>query len=122
MELTRGQALELHRKMWRDMQKKLGDNPSFIARLRFKDEWWEENGFVNVDTNCFLCEYSIQHKTDRRFCSCLIDWKPLTGTSYCMNGKDNSSDYRDAPISKILELPEREACGSDNKSEEENVD
>lgn len=106
-KLTKEKALEFHRQMWSDMQEKLGDNPSFLARLNFKEKWCEENGFVNVDTNCFLCEYSIQHRTDHLSCNCLIDWKPLTGKNYCMNTKDNGSDYRDAPISKILALSEK---------------
>lgn len=106
-ELTKEKALKLHRQMWSDMQKKLGDYPLYRARLEFKKKWCEENNFFNINADCFLCEYSIQHKADPLFCNCLIDWKPLTGKNYCMNGKDNGSDYRDAPISKILELPER---------------
>lgn len=124
-KLTRERALKLHRQMWSDMQEKLGNNPSFLARLNFKEEWCKENGFVNIDTNCFLCEYSIQHKVDHLSCNCLIDWKPLTGKNYCMNAKNDVYDYRDAPISEILELPERkikEVYGSNNESEEENVD
>lgn len=107
-KLTREQALKFHRQMWSDMQRELGDNPSFRARLEFKEEWCKDNGFVNIDTNCFLCEYSIQHKVDPLFCNCLIDWKPLTGRNYCMNEKNDVYDYRDAPISEILRLPERE--------------
>lgn len=33
MELTREQALRLHRRMWTDMQQEQGDNPnSFVGR------------------------------------------------------------------------------------------
>lgn len=111
MELTREKALELHRQMWSDMQKELGDNPSTYERQVFKATWCIKHGFNNIYADCFLCEYDTQHiPTDSLHCKCLIDWKPLTNTSFCNGHTDNGEfiGYENAPISKILELPERE--------------
>ena len=36
MILTREQALEYHRQMWRDMQKDLGDRPDWDDRMFYK--------------------------------------------------------------------------------------
>ena len=109
MDLTREQALKLHREMWGDMQKKLGDNPPFIARLRFKLEWCENTGFVNIRASCFLCEFDKHHSTSDRKCNCPIDWRPLTKTSFCDGYVDDKYiGYGNAPISAILALPESE--------------
>ena len=47
-KLTKEKALKLHRQMWEDMQKELGDNPSYFERLDFKHEWCKKHGFVDV--------------------------------------------------------------------------
>ena len=58
MKLTREKALELHRKMWSDMRKELGDNPTVADRTIFKmnwcEKWCEENGFEDVINDCFF--------------------------------------------------------------------
>ena len=99
MKLTREDALNLHRQMWSDMQKKLGDNPSEGARVKFKQQWCKEH-FPGecVATNCFLCEY-VFNNLDCSCSACLIDWpyKTCYGQDY----------YYAAPISEILALPER---------------
>lgn len=107
-KLTKEQALKFHRQMWSDMKEELGENPSFGARLDFKEKWCIDNCFVDVDTNCFLCEYAIQHNTiDPSSCNCLINWEPLTGRGSCTRVESGGYSYANAPISKILELPER---------------
>ena len=106
-KLTKEQALKFHRQMWSDMKKELGNNPSSKARQKFKEEWCKDNGFVDIAGDCFLCEYVIQHNTDPFSCNCLIDWKPLTGGSFCTRVGNGGYSYKDAPINKILELPER---------------
>lgn len=110
--LTRERALELHRKMWTDMQIKLGDSPSYSSRLRFRQDWCREHGFEDVDCSCFLCEYSEQTGS---WCAgeCLIDWSSLADdpNEYirCTDGYKNGHGaiYEVALISEILALPER---------------
>lgn len=110
-KLTRERALELHRKMWTDMQTELGDNPSPIARFEFKRDWCKEHGFEDVDCSCFLCEYSEQNGL---WCGgeCLIDWSSLADDpsdfTRCTDEYIDGGDiYKVAPISEILALPER---------------
>lgn len=99
MKLTREDALNLHRQMWGDMQKELGDTPRAGARVRFKRQWCKEHfPGESVATSCFICEY-VLNNLDCSCGACIIDWP-------C--GKCYSQDYYyDAPISEILALPER---------------
>lgn len=97
MVLTREGALELHRQMWSDMQKTIGDNPMPWKRVHFKENWINEH-FPNaeISNNCFLCEYVGNE--DLSCCNCPIKWP----NGYCGNY------YLVESISKILALPERE--------------
>lgn len=111
MDLTREEALKLHRQMWADMQKELGDNPDGLIREAFKDGWCRGHGFENVKNDCFLCEYS--HDKSLWFCHhCPVKWPTQYGT--CISGfledgtKLGGDYYQIAPISVILALPERE--------------
>lgn len=117
VELMREEALRLHRKMWTDMQKELGDCPTTVDRLVFKREWVKKHGYANVLYNCFLCEYAASNEDDRG-CYCLlcpIDWSPLSAnrSSWCTSSYrqakscHNDSIHGNAPISEILTLPER---------------
>ena len=98
MELTREEALKYHRQMWEDMQKELGDEPIGRARILFKEKWISEHfPGEKICNDCFLCEFT----TDRRCCmDCPIEWD----YGWCEKGERN---WRNAPISKILALPER---------------
>ena len=113
MELTREKSLELHRKMWSDMQRELGDNPTIADRTIFKmnwcEKWCEENGFVEVKNNCFLCDYAKTCK------ECPIDWSKAEDivvdgevASCTYSYKDVGFYYTSAPIPLILAIPERE--------------
>ena len=108
MELTRERALELHRQMWSDMQKELGDNAYGVDRIFYKEEWCEKH-FPNerIANDCFLCEYAQENK--KRNCNiCPIKWATENNedatTVYCCY----DDYYYHAPISEILALPERE--------------
>lgn len=106
-ELTREEAIILHREMWADMQAELGDNPSYQERVEFKGKWVDEH-FPNerVNSDCFLCEYA-QHVTKDSFTrcrNCPIAWN----SGLFPNCKSDGADYRYSPISVILALPERE--------------
>lgn len=97
MVLTRERALELHRKMWSDMQKTLGDNPMPGKRVCFKENWIKEH-FPNAEiiNNCFLCEYVENETLNCRRCP--IEWPGAFCGTYHLT----------EPISKILALPEGE--------------
>lgn len=100
MELTKGQALELHWQMWTDMQTELGDNPSFAQRQSFK-AWWCNKHFPeeHIESNCFLCEYCDDCD------DCPIKWDDDEQYDHCNGHRVN---YEHSPISVILALPERE--------------
>ena len=109
MELTREKALELHRQMWTDMQKDLGDEPLREQRFGYKKDWIKKHfpELVADDcgdlirNNCFLCEYADE---GYGWCECLIDWPQ----GRCEDAYDEIGDWRYMPISKLLALPERE--------------
>ena len=73
MELTKKQAIELHRELW-DW---LYHHPS-----KQKWEWseWKNNGgnFPSVESDCFLCEYELTRSNCK---NCLLLW-PL---DHCFN-------------------------------------
>lgn len=97
MKLTRERALELHRQMWSDMQKTLGDDPVVWKRINFKDAWINEH-FPNavICNNCFLCEYVENENLGCRRCP--IKWP----YGFC------GTYHLTEPISEILALPEGE--------------
>ena len=104
MKLTREQALRLHRQMWTDMQKELGDNPTFDERAAFKLRWCFQH-FPNekIDNDCFLCEYIYKYNDDCDYCP--IKWDNDKDRDWC-GGRGVTYGY--SPISVILALPERE--------------
>ena len=106
MKLTKEQALELHRRMWSDMQNILGDCPHSDKREDYKIEWCRDC-FLNesISSYCFLCEYDDQF--DDRFCAhCPIDWSNGgEDDDSCIRGRFT---YTMSPISDILALPVRE--------------
>ena len=127
--LTRETALNLHRQMWADMLIKLGNNPDGLARTMFKLDWIRTHGYKDVECNCFLCEYDYQQRRrGDEWCDfCPIDWSSLSageeddllslpgeevascGDRYIYGNPDSyESIWRSAPISEILNLPEKE--------------
>lgn len=111
MDLTREEALKLHRQMWTDMQNDLGDAPDIKDRETYKDDWCNKHGFRNVKNSCFLCEYA--HGKSPWFCHhCPVKWPTQYGTcisAYSEDGTKLESDYYlTAPIREIIALPERE--------------
>lgn len=116
-ELTREETLRLHREMWTDMQKELGDNPNPSKRETYKQNWLERHGYKNVYCDCFLCEYAWQawlanYRTHKTCNYCPIDWSfltrgPLVDRCYGRYRNGDGEVYKCAPISGILALPER---------------
>lgn len=100
MELTRERALELHRQMWSDMQKELGDTPKDYQRAKYKEKWINKHfPDENIAHYCFLCEY-----TNDTCSNCPVVWL-AEPEGYCCTGYLN---YLTMPISELLALPERE--------------
>ena len=115
MDLTRKEALRLHRQMWTDMQKSLGDNPSAEERAEFKYKWCDEHfPGEKVCNNCFLCQYAIPivqstgNYDDICTMLCPIDWKKAGLVDCCSEWEGGGEFYEHAPLSEILALPERE--------------
>lgn len=116
-KLTREKALSLHRQMWADMLLKLGNNPDSLDRTVFKRDWIQAHGYEDIECNCFLCEYDTQQrKIGEDWCKfCPIDWSSLSaeedaicGDRYILSNPDSYlSIWRSAPISEILNLPEK---------------
>lgn len=105
MKLTRERALELHRQMWTDMQKDLGNTPNIVQRINYKRDWCITH-FPNeqIENSCFLCEYDKLFGRDN--CkSCPIRW-PYEDDCIAVYCTKNHY-YYNAPISEILALPER---------------
>ena len=106
MELTREEALKLHREMWTDMLRDVGENPSLGERVNYKLEWCVKRfPDVYILNNCFLCEYDSQ--LDDFDCKlCPIDWG-MDGEKMgdCEKGPNK---YYEIPISQLLALPEKE--------------
>ena len=105
MNLSKEMALILHRMMWSDMQKELGDNPSGDARNKFKTDWIQRM-FPDeyISNHCFLCEYA---GTDG--CSkCPIDWGNVQVSKWLAHCAGDNTNYLTSPISEILALPEKD--------------
>lgn len=105
LDTTRDIAVKLHRQMWSDMQRDLGDCPSFKNRLKYKEQWCREHfGNIFIVNDCFLCEYAeeIDPYADCKDI-CPIKWID----SDCMSNNP-ANNYETMPISKLLALPERE--------------
>ena len=107
MDLTRERALELHRQMWSDMRKKLGDKPTRFFRYAFKQQWCEEHfPDEKIRADCFLCEYAVDENGNADCDRCPILWgSEEENEGYYCASREN--DYTSVPISQILALPER---------------
>ena len=107
--LTDAEILCLHKWMWTDMQKELGDKPIFYKRIKFKQDWCEKH-HTWLRHNCFLCEHAGEDRFHCAVCTnCLVVWPD----GICYSNQDGEipegdSYYLNAPISDILNLPTRE--------------
>lgn len=103
MNISEEMAVRLHRMMWSDMQKELGDCPDGRKRRQFKFYWIHEHfPSESIANDCWLCEYasSVVNPGDyEAYCKyCPIRWP---------NRNCNTLDfsYASRPISEILALP-----------------
>ena len=114
MKMSEEMAVRLHRMMWSDMQRELGDCPSCDDRLNFKHEWVKRNfPGEHIASDCWLCEYasSVAYKigSDPYCAYCPIKWP-----SWHCNTMDFS--YAKEPISDILALPAKSDKIMDEKA------
>ena len=112
VELTDAEILCLHKWMWSDMQKELGDNPGPNERMEFKFDWCYKHRAL-IKHNCFLCEHAGVGSIFCTNCTnCLVVWPD--GNCYSNQADETpeeyyaNSYYLNAPISDILDLPTRE--------------
>lgn len=94
IELTKQQAIALHKEMWEYIHKKeiemelsgdIGPGARGVLRCNLKRDWIEDHGWENISLNCFLCSYDRQEqekysnkrqekyfnkKSDCMFCPC----------------------------------------------------
>ena len=110
MKLSEEMAVRLHRMMWSDMQKELGDNLC-SGRATYKAEWLDKHfpgeHFMH---NCFLCEYVMQQTGIRPLLECAeckicpIKWP---GDNCSLREREGGVNYLQSSISDILALPAR---------------
>ena len=105
MKLSEEMAVRLHRMMWGDMQRELGDNPNVEERENYKTRWISKHfPGAMVHRCCFLCEFTQAPYASPHNCkNCPIKWP----NDICFIGADANINYISSPISKILELPAR---------------
>ena len=74
--MTKKEAVENHRKMWRWISEKTFER----KRKVWKYEYFEENNLDSPINDCFCCEYVSQFATDACV-KCPINW----GNGFCMD-------------------------------------
>lgn len=113
MKMSEEMAVRLHRMMWSDMQKELGDNPSVKERAQFKFAWIHEHfPSESIANDCWLCEYAssvVKPGDSESYCKyCPISWP----NCHC---NTSGFSYAKEPISEILALPTRNKKLNDEK-------
>ena len=105
VELTDAEILCLHRWMWSDMQRDIGNSPGSHERTEYKGEWCVEHD-LDICCNCFLCECAVQSSKEYlRDCDiCLGKW-PMFGENCFNRNCYVTGFYLYADISEILKLP-----------------
>ena len=114
MKMSEEMAVRLHRMMWSDMQRELGDCPDGNDRIDFKHEWVKRNfPGESIANDCWLCEYasSVANRSvgDPYCMHCPIKWP----NRHC-NTMDFS--YAKNPISEILAVPAKSDKIMDEKA------
>ena len=113
MKLTKKEAVELHRELWRRIAQREKEDTDYAVKEEVFDEMMKERGLEDEDVinYCFCCEYAYQQKGDEEGSTCVycpIDWE---GKDICelyyewMYESDKRELIRIAE--KISDLPER---------------
>ena len=121
MKMSEEMAVRLHRMMWGDMQRELGDDPEGNLRHLFKIRWIKKHfSGEYIENQCFLCEYVKQFTGQSVSIGCV-------GCSACPIKwpKDICCDagltlapvhFLNSPIHDILALPARNEKIMDEKA------
>lgn len=113
MKLSEEMAVRLHRMMWSDMQRELGDCPDVEDQIFFKHEWVKRNfPGESIANDCWLCEYasSVVGRGGNPYCMhCPIKWPDR----HC---NTMTFSYAKNPISEILALPAKNDKIMDEKA------
>ena len=103
MKISEEMAVRLHRMMWSDMQRELGDNPTHKERAQFKFAWIHKHfPDESIANDCWLCEYAAS-VTEREPGSSYCQYCPISWPNRHCNTMDFS--YTKNPISEILAVP-----------------
>ena len=105
MKLTKDEAVRLSREHW----KWLAETGSANKQL-----WLDDNGYEDINCDCFLCEYSYFRKAECG--ACPVVWKDtgILGLEPCMMSyfgqwrKAKTREERKRLAKIISELPEKE--------------
>lgn len=73
IKLTKKEAIKLFREHWTWLAETGGNEDS-------KAQWLIDNDYLNIECNCFLCEY-VKQKHNNNCDKCPIDWKSNRSTS-----------------------------------------
>lgn len=110
MKMSEEMAVRLHRMLWSDMQKELGDNLC-SGRAAYKAEWLDKHfPGEHFTHDCFLCEYVMQQTGNRPLLDCAeckicpIKWP---GDNCSLREREGGVNYLQSPISYVLALPAR---------------
>lgn len=113
MKLSEEMAVRLHRMMWSDMQRDLGNDPDEDYRLSYKRKWIEKHfgEDIKVANTCFLCDYAGQFSEYEPYCGSKVcsEHCPIQWPEYDCSRSPSACGvhYRFSPISEILALPAR---------------
>lgn len=112
--LTREQALENHRRLWRHIADKTRTEKRCVSKKEAIEDIW---GNVWVANECWCCEYDDQFDSD--FCThCPVMWDNEKDNGFWCNDSEfgewcsarTADDWEEAAeiAEKIANLPERE--------------
>ena len=128
MKLSREEAIENHRKMWKWIAEETLKREKIVCKEEYLEEYFPDE---SIRSGCFCCEYGKQKTNSEenieenimcKWCKfCPLDWGSDCSTSQCMDKSffnDNSnlfalfaktSSWEEAAklAKQIAELPER---------------
>lgn len=111
-ELSKKEAILLHREMWNSIALK-EQAPILKSQRKMLEEIFITNkGYTDVLDSCFLCEYARQQLNEKyvsksNYCKyCPVDWGNSKSRFMCENSP--SGDWRWSDPNWIANLPEKE--------------
>ena len=74
MQLTKEQAIEEHRKMWDWIADQISKSNERVNIYNLKEEYCDMHG-LNINNDCFLCEYTSQFSDLQCIYVCPLIWE-----------------------------------------------